>query len=101
MQKNNISFHYLHRDEGNYKIFGKVVLKNSDGLAPQDAEKIRRKKLIDHEFFYPSENDIPLFPEHSGLLYFSDWYEFQEFSKTIERPTDSRELTTFLSKFQK
>ena len=101
MSKENIAFQYLHRDDGNYKTYGEIIFKNKEGLAPQDAEKILRKKLIDHEFFYPLENDIPLFPEHTGLLYFSDWYEFQEFSNTAERPNDSRNLTTFLSRFKK
>ncbi|MCY2685756.1 hypothetical protein [Salinimicrobium sp. TH3] len=99
MQKSNISFQFLHRDEGNYKIFGEVIFDNSEGLTPQQAEEILRKKLIDSEFFYPSENQISLFPEHSGNLYFSDWYEFQRFSLTIEDPTDPRSLSTFLRQF--
>lgn len=99
MQKNNISFQYLHRDEGNYKTFGEIVFSNPEGLNPEEAEKILRKKLIDCEFFYPSENGIPLFPEHTGLLSFSDWYEFQEFSGTGEEPTDERNLRKFLSDF--
>lgn len=99
MHKKNISFQYLHRDEGNYKSFGEIIFKNSEGLTPHQAEEILRKKLIDSEFFYPSENQIPLFPEHSGNLYFSDWYEFQSFSQTDENLTDHRSLSTFLSQF--
>lgn len=99
MQKNNISFQYLHRDEGNFKIFGEVIFENNEGLSPHQAEKVLRKKLIDSEFFYPSENGIPLFPEHSENLYFSDWYEFQMFAETTEEPTDKKDLRDFLSGF--
>lgn len=100
MEKKNMSFQYLHRDEGNFKIFGEIVFLNTNDLTPAEAEKILRKKLIDSEFFYPLENGIPLFSEHTGLLYFSDWYEFQEFSRTTEDSTDTRDLSYFLSNFK-
>lgn len=99
MKKKNISFQYLHRDEGNYKSFGKIVFGNKEGLTPEKAERIIRKKLIDFEFFYPADNGIPLFLEHTSSLYFSDWYEFQKFSITDEEPTDPRNLNCFLSEF--
>ena len=101
MKKNNILFQYLHRDEGNYKTYGEIIFTNKENVSPEEAERILREKLIDFEFFYPLENGIPLFPEHSGSLYFSDWYEFQQFSVTNEEPTDSRDLKTILIQFQK
>lgn len=100
MEKKNISFQYLHRDEGNHKIFGEIVFGNEEGSTPEEAANILRKKLIDSEFFYPKENGVLLFPEHSGLLYFSDWYEFEKLSKTAEEPTDKRDLSYFLSNFK-
>ncbi len=100
MQKNKISFQYLHRDDGNYKIFGEIIFANKEGITPEGAERILRKNLIDTEFFYPSENGIPLFPEHKSLFYFSDWYEFQKLSITNQEPTDLRDLSIFLSQFQ-
>lgn len=100
MLKKNISFQYLHRDEGNYKSFGEIVFSNKESLTPEKAERIIRKKLIDSEFFYPAEIGIPLFLEHTSSLYFSDWYEFEKFSYTTAEPTDSRDLRIFLSQFK-
>ncbi|WP_029035795.1 hypothetical protein [Salinimicrobium terrae] len=100
MQKTNISFQYLHRDDGNYKTYGEIIFANREGLSLEEAEKNLRKKLIDSEFFYPSNNGIPFFQEHKNSLYFADWYEFQEFSKTTAEPTDSRDLKIFLSQFK-
>ena len=100
MQKINISFQYLHRDDGNYKTYGEIIFANKESLSLEEAERILREKLIDSEFFYPSKNDIPFFPEHKNSLYFSDWYEFQEFSYTTAEPTDSREIKIFISQFK-
>ena len=100
MQKKNMSFQYLHRDEGNYKIFGEIIFPNQKKINPEKAEEVLRQKLIDSEFFYPSENGIPLFPEHSGLFYFSEWYELQTFSRTTKESTDKRDLSYFLSSFK-
>ena len=99
MKKPNLAFHYLYRDCGNYKIFGEQVFRNSEELSPQAAEKILRNKLIDTEFFYPSQNRISLFDEHQESLYFDGWYEFREFSYTQEEITDSRTITEFLAEF--
>ncbi|MCX2836753.1 hypothetical protein OQ279_01200 [Salinimicrobium sp. MT39] len=99
MQKKSISFQYLHRDEGNYKTFGEIIFGNDEDLSPEKAEETLRKKLIDTTYFYPLPNGIPLFQEHTGYIYFSDWYEFQKFSRTNEKPTDPRSLSTFLSQF--
>ena len=99
MEKPNILFHYLYRDSGNYKIFGERVFRNREGLSPEKAEQILRKKLIDQEYFYPSQNKIPLFKEHQESLFFYGWYEFQEFCYTKEEVSDPRTLTEFLAEF--
>ena len=99
MKKPNLTFHYLYRDSGNYKIFGEQVFRNSEELSPQAAEHILRTKLIDSEFFYPAQNRIPLFEEHQDSLYFYGWYEFREFSYTDEDITDRRTIGEFLTEF--
>lgn len=96
MEKPNISFQYLHRDEGNYKIFGEVIFRNPENLEIEGAEENFRRKLIDSEFFYPSDLGIPLFPEHKGIILFSDWYEFTGFVRTFKKSTDQRSFKNFL-----
>lgn len=98
---NNIKFEYLHRDEGNYKIFGELIFSNEKGLKIEEATKILQSKLIDKEYFYPGTVKIPLFPEHSQKNNdFSDWYEFQQFSFTKEEPTEIRSLEEFINSFK-
>ncbi len=99
MAAKNLSFQYLHRDEGNYKTFGEVIFVNPDGIGITKAEVLLREKLIDGEYFYPLEVKIPLFVEHTGLSFFSDWYEFTELLATDEQKTDDRSFATFLSQF--
>ncbi len=93
----NLEFHYLHRDEGNYKIHGSIIFKNPHQLSPADATKLFSQKLIDGEYFYPKEVKIPIFEEHSGLGdSFTDWYEFSQFSLTEKTPTDPRTIEDIL-----
>jgi len=92
----NLEFHYLHRDEGNYKMHGSIIFKNPELLSPAKAAALMKEKLIDGEYFYPNDVQIPVFEEHSGLRhFFTDWYEFSQFNLTEKTPTDSRNFEKF------
>ncbi len=98
----NIKFEYLHRDGGNYKIFGFIILKNINKISPEQATVLFEKKLIDTKYFYPKKAKIPLFEEHKGdSKFFTDWYEFDKFSLTDENPSDSRSIKQFIQNFEK
>lgn len=97
---NNLRFEYLHRDGGNYKIFGSIIIKNIDKISPSKATLLLEKKLIDAEYFYPEIAKIPLFEEHKGdSEFFTDWYEFDKFSLTDENPNDPRSFKEFIQSF--
>jgi len=92
----NLEFHYLHRDEGNYKIHGSIIFKNPGLHSPAEGAALIKEKLIDGEYFYPNDVKIPVFEEHSGLGdLFTDWYEFSQFTLTEKTPTDSRNFEEF------
>ncbi|MDT0650585.1 hypothetical protein [Autumnicola edwardsiae] len=93
----NLKLKYLYRDDGNYKIFGSIVLRNATGISPAEAANLLQEKLIDREYFYPSDAQIPLFEEHNICgNEFTGWYEFDEFSFTEEKPSNNRTLGKFL-----
>ncbi len=96
----NLEFHYLHRDEGNYKIYGSIIFKNPHQLSANEATELIKEKLIDSQYFYPKDLNIPVFEEHPGLKYsFTDWYEFSQFITTNKTPTDSQSFEDFLNNF--
>ncbi len=98
---NNLKFEYLHRDGGNYKIFGSIIIKNIDKISPSKATLLLEKKLIDAEYFYPKMAKIPLFEEHTkDSEFFTDWYEFDKFSFTDETASDSRSIIEFINSFE-
>ena len=97
----NLRFEYLHRDEGNYKTFGQIIVHNPQQITSEQATLLLRKLLIDQEFFEPEKVKIPLFPT-DGNPYISrtDRYKFHEFSCTNEKPTDSRTIEQFINAFE-
>jgi hypothetical protein len=97
----NLRFEYLHRDGGNYKIFGSIILKNINKISPLKATELIKKMLIETQYFYPKEAKIPLFLEHiKDSKFFTDWYEFDKFSLTDENPSDSRSIKQFIQSFE-
>ena len=92
-----LKFEYLHRDEGNYKIFGTIILHNPKKISAEKVDMLIKENLIDQQYFYPKEVKIPLFKEHNGIgIYFSDWYEYGQISATHEKPTDIRTIQSFI-----
>lgn len=61
---NNIRFHYLHRDSGNYKTFGFKDFSNPNNLLLEEVKAKITEKLISSEFFYPVESGIEKFEFH-------------------------------------
>lgn len=97
---NNIKFEYLHRDEGNYKIFGEQIFRNEQNHTIEEVTKEFQSKLIDQEYFYPLSVQVPLFAEHKRIGQdFTDWYEFHQFSFTKEEPSAKRSIEEFLNAF--
>lgn len=54
----NVSFKYLYRDAGNYKLHGEAVFTNSTSLPIEEIEKQIRARLQDGEFFIARQVDI-------------------------------------------
>ncbi|WP_228236016.1 hypothetical protein [Allomuricauda sp. M10] len=96
--KNNLKFEYLYRDAGNYKQFGELVFSNPNNLSAEEADLKLRAKLIDKEYFYPSQVGVPKF-DQSDFEFDSEWYEFSRFSLTNQNLTESISIETFISNF--
>ena len=98
----NLKFEYLHRDEGNYKTFGVIILSNPENISMDEADATIKANLIDQQYFYPKEAKIPLFNEHNGIgICFSDWYEYGQITATDEKPTDRRTIQEFIRDLEK
>ncbi len=52
-----ILFHYIHRDEGNWKDHLEVVLENPDNLTLDVIEARIKRLLVDGVFLSPTESD--------------------------------------------
>jgi len=72
----NIRFHYLYRDSGNYKTFGFQDFSNPNDLSLELVQAKITEKLISSEFFYPEESGIEKFEIHKYCGDYS-WYEFE------------------------
>ncbi|MEP6261457.1 MAG: hypothetical protein ABJ092_07760 [Gillisia sp.] len=98
----NLKFEYLHRDEGNYKIYGVVIFRNPENITIAEAEASIKANLIDQQYFYPKEMKIPLFNQHSEIgVYFTDWYEYWQISVTNEKSSEPRTIKAFIKDLEK
>jgi hypothetical protein len=96
----NLKFEYLHRDGGNYKLFGSIILENTNEISAAHASGLLNKKLIDSQYFYPKETKVPLFEDHKkDSEFFTDWYEFEQFSYTEEKGTNFCSVEEFIQSF--
>jgi len=84
----NIRFHYLYRDSGNYKMFGFQDFSNPNKLALDEVQTRITEKLIGGEFFYPAESGIEKFAFHRYCADFS-WYEFDGIEFVSETKPES------------
>lgn len=98
--ENNLKFEYLYRDAGNYKQFGFVILRNPTQISPEMAKDIIKHQLIDGEFFNPEKVRVPRLKNYEFDPELDhEWYEFEKFSLTIEKPTESITAQDFLNSF--
>jgi hypothetical protein len=89
----NIKFNYQYRDAANYKQAGFVIFSNPENLSTTFLEEQLRKKLIDQEFFYPSNFNAPHLTLN-GIDYDPnldhEWNEFISLEETEEEANDKR-----------
>ncbi|MEQ6121476.1 hypothetical protein [Reichenbachiella sp. MALMAid0571] len=98
--ENNLKFEYLYRDAGNYKQFGSAVFKNPTLIEPDVATEKIKPCLIDGEFFYPDKVKVPRLENYEFDPEMDhDWYEFEKFSLTNEKPTEVISAQNFLDCF--
>ena len=97
--ESNLKFEYLYRDAGNYKQYGSMVFDNPTRIPPELAESRIKSILIDGEFFYPEKLQVPrleIYEFNSEIDH--NWYEFEKFSLTDEKPTESITAQSFLDR---
>lgn len=79
----NIQFNYRYRDSANYKKHGFVVFANPQNLSLEAVESIIKTRLIDGEFFYADEWNLPeLFLETCDFRFDPTWHEFENIEFT-------------------
>ena len=92
---NNIRFHYLYRDSGNYKTFGFKDFANPGNLLLEEVRIKLTEKLISGEFFYPEESGISKFRFHRFCDDYS-WYEFESL-EIVKGKTPSKTIDEFIA----
>jgi len=96
----NLKFEYLYRDAGNYKQFGFIVLANPTQISPDKATFLIKPYLLDGEFFYPDKILVPRLQNYEFDPEMDhDWYEFEKFSMTYEKPTGPLNAQDFIYRF--
>lgn len=76
-----ILFHYLHRDEGNWKDHFNAVIDNPNSLSLEEIESRIKCALIDGNYFYHREVGL-LGSDYAGN---NDWHEFACVEETSSR----------------
>jgi hypothetical protein len=96
---NNIRFHYLYRDSGNYKTFGFQDFSNPNNLSLEKVQAKITEKLISGEFFYPEESGIKKFEFHRNCDDYS-WYEF-DFIEFVSGSKPEKTIEDFIAGLSK
>jgi len=91
MKDSGIKFHYLQRDDSNYKDFGFEVFTNKGQLKVADIEVRFKSKLIDSEFFYPDDFGVKKFCSNP-FEPTCEWYEFEMFEEITLTNLDTKSL---------
>ena len=91
----NIRFHYLYRDSGNYKTFGFQDFSNPNDLSLEQIQTKITEKLISAEFFYPEESGIEKFEFHKNCDDYS-WYEF-DFTEFVSGLKPKKSIEEFIA----
>lgn len=103
----NVSFKYLYRDAGNYKLHGEAVFTNSTSLCIEEIEKQIRACLQDGEFFiarqvHIEERFFDVLNEEED----HSWHEFCLVEMTGDPAFDprhdhKRDVTEFIADLEK
>jgi hypothetical protein len=93
----NIKFSYLYRDSANFKQFGSIIFSNFNSLELCDIEDAIKTKLIDGEYFYTQQWNIPSLIEYNPYSDVLDWHEFECIGMTNEDVNTSQSIDTFLN----
>ena len=81
----NIQFDYRYRCSGNYKKFVSVVFANPDGVELGKLENLIQSKLIDGEYFYAAQWQLPeVFTDIVDFRIDPTWHEFESVAFTDE-----------------
>lgn len=95
----NIKFSYLYRDCSNYKNYNQIVLSNPNSRTVEEIETIIREKLIDSQWFYCKEWNVPdlHFKEFGYDSEIDvDWHEFEAVEETNEKASEQNCIDDFL-----
>lgn len=95
-----IRFNYLHRDSGNWKMFGCKKFSNPEQSNIEEIAQKIRENLIDQEYFYPDQVGIKKFKFHRYLDDYS-WYEFESVEIRKNANLQKKELESIGSFFVK
>jgi hypothetical protein len=79
----NLRFNYFFRDGDNYKLFGSEVFSNEQKLQLSTIIDLINSSLIDGQYFYPSDWNLPLLTSEDGRgMEETDWCEFEGVEET-------------------
>jgi hypothetical protein len=74
----------MFRDEGNYKLFGRVCFSNPQQASLGTIQYLIKTALIDYMYFYPQEWKVPLLSDNYLTMTETDWCEFESVEVTTE-----------------
>lgn len=92
----NISFEYLYRDAGNYKLYGTIVFKNENNVPLIFLHRAIEACLYQRIYFIPELLEIPRlkFRDYNeDLDHF--WHEFDSISETDFPHTAGKTVSKF------
>jgi len=97
----NIKFNYLYRDGANCKNYSFIIFNNPNKLSIEALLKIIKLKLIDENWFYANQWNLPEL-YFSGFNPYVDptWHEFESIEYTEEEAPEEITLTEFISLVQ-
>jgi len=91
-----ILFHYLHRDEGNWKDHLNAVINNPNNLPLDEIECSVKSNLIDGEFFIPKRIGLQN-SEHADP---GDWHEYDSIESIDYDPVFQMTVEELLERLQ-
>lgn len=97
-EKMNISFDYLYRDAGNYKLFDSVIFTNKNKLSTCAIDLAIHGNLFQGLYFIPKSWRLRKlkFPEFKSELD-HPWHEYLGLTETKDYANDLRDIKEFLS----